>query len=143
MLPKLDGGSALLAQDSGSQSPGHRPVQPSANPASPQACAGDVMQAVWFAIQDRLRRADSAADSRSDALSHVPCRKPCGVTGDEGVLAADNVHPTSQEIAVACGLIVSTRRQRAIQHTDEPVPVALDIVAAGFHALGHPPDTDI
>src|ERR1700674_65163 len=55
------------------------------------ARTGHVLEPVRLTLDNGLRRAQPAADRRSNALTQVAGRQPGGVPGDEGVVAAYHV----------------------------------------------------
>src|SRR3984893_13200681 len=107
------------------------------------ARTGHVLEPVRLTLENGLRRAQPAADRRSNALTQVAGRQPGGVPGDEGVVAAYHVHAPAQVVAVPDRIVVGARREAAPQHRGQMRPVLPDVVAAAFHALGDPADTDI
>src|SRR5437764_11287182 len=65
------------------------------------ARARHVLEPVRRTLDNGLRRAQPAADRRSNALTQIAGREPGGVPGDEGVVAAYHVHAPAQVVAVA------------------------------------------
>src|SRR5258705_7824586 len=102
-----------------------------------------VLEPVRLTRDNGLRRAQPAADRRSNALTQVAGRQPGGVPGDEGVVAAYHVHAPAQVVAVAAGIVAGTRREAALQHRGQMRPVLPDVLAAALHAIGDAADTDI
>src|SRR6266513_1412794 len=107
------------------------------------ARAAHVLEPVRLTRDNGLRRAQPAADRRSDALTQVAGRQPRGVPGDEGVVAAHHLHAPAQVVAVPAGIVTGARREAAPQHRGQMRPVLADVVPAALHALGDPADTDI
>src|SRR5882724_4879466 len=102
-----------------------------------------ILEPVRLTLDNGLRRAQPAADRRSNALTQVAARQPGGVSGDKGVVAAYHVHAPAQVVAVAAGIVAGTRREAALQHRGQMRPVLADVLAAALHAIGDAADTDI
>src|SRR5437773_7043546 len=81
-----------------------------------EARAAHVLEPVRVTRDNGLRRAQPAADRRSDALTQVAGRQPRGVPGDEGVVAAYHLHAPAQVVAVPAGIVMGARREAAPQH---------------------------
>src|SRR5580704_19726416 len=84
-----------------------------------------------------------AADGRTNALTHIAGRKPGGITGDECIADARDLHMAAQVVAVTHRLVVRTLGELAIELCNEIVPVLTDVDTAALDALGHTADTDI
>src|SRR3984893_5408778 len=102
-----------------------------------------VLEPVRLTRDNGLRRAQPAADRRSNALPQVAGREPGGIPGDEGVVAPYHVHAPAQVVAVAARIVAGARRQAALQHRGQMRPVLADVLAAALQAFGDPADTDI
>src|SRR6186713_1199895 len=88
------------------QSPRHRPVQSPADPPSPEAGAGDVVEAIRLAVENRLRSTNPTTNGWADTLCHVARGETCGIAGYECIVPAYDVDPSAEEITVARGLIM-------------------------------------
>src|SRR3984893_3134145 len=119
----------------------HAPEHTARNTAD--ARTRHILEPVRLTLDNRLRRAQPAADRRTNALAQVAGREPGGIPGDEGVVAAYHVHAPAQVVAVAARIVAGTRREAALQHRGQMRPVLPDILAAALQALGNPADTDI
>src|SRR6266446_2423551 len=102
-----------------------------------------ILEPVRLTLDDGLRRAQPAADRRSNALTQVAARQPGGVSGDKGVVAPYHVHAPAQVVAVAARIVAGARREAALQHRGQMRPVLPDVLAAALHASGDAADTDI
>src|SRR5438874_5392279 len=87
------------------------------------ARARHVLEPVRRTLDNGLRRAQSAADRRSNALTQIAGRQPRGVPGDEGVVAAYHVHAPAQVVAVAAGIVLGARREAAPQRRRQLRPI--------------------
>src|SRR5882724_1364097 len=102
-----------------------------------------ILEPVRLTLDNGLRRAQPAADRRSNALTQVAARQPGGVSGDKGVVAEYHVHAPAQVVAVAARIVAGARREAALQHRGQMRPVLPDVLAAALHASGDAADTDI
>src|SRR5580658_3639846 len=105
--------------------------------------AGDVVEPVNAALEDRLGRPQSAADGRSDALAQIARGQAGSIPGNEGIVAPDHRHLAAQKVAVAGRVILRPGREATAEHGGEAPPVLADVLAALLHARGDAADADI
>src|SRR5579863_5012307 len=105
--------------------------------------AGHVVETVGCAVEDGLGGAQAAADRRPDSFAEIAAREPGRIAADEGVVTADDVDASAQEIAVAGGLVVRAARETPAEPLGEVCPVCLDVLARALDALGESADPDV
>src|SRR5665213_4361499 len=85
----------------------------------------------------------TAADGRTNALAHIAGRKTSGITGDERITDACDLHIAAQVVAVAHRIVVRPLGKLAIELCNEIVPVLTDVDTAALDALGHTADAHV
>src|SRR6516164_9869296 len=93
------------------------------------AQAGDIIQPVRFVGGDRARRAQPAADGRTDALPEIARGEPRGIPRNEGVITAHDLDVAAQVVTEAARVVLCTRRQPALEGRHEVAPVRADLLA--------------
>src|ERR1700747_2207240 len=104
------------------------PVKHAAVPDAIEHAAGDaadaepghVLEPVRLARENRLGRQQPAADRRPYALTEITRGEPGGIPGDEGIVAAYDIHAAAQVVAVAARVIARARGEAAAEHRGEP-----------------------
>src|SRR5579883_286330 len=140
-LPGVCVSAGRVAAQPGERTRARRAVEHAARDAA-QARAGHVIETVGDAVEDRVSRAQPAADRRPDPLAQVACGKSGGIPGDERIAAAHRLDLAPQEIAVAAGLVPGPGRE-LLETGSQELPVPADVVTGVLHAGSDPADADV
>ena len=115
---------------------GECPIHPTSQDAAAEAAAGDIVEIVFSAGDDRFCRALAAADRGSDSFAKIAGRKTGGIAGEERIADAARER-TPNVVTITFRLAGDGNPEIAQDLRGQMLPVLPDVLAALFQPRCH------